>query len=462
MNISIVLAAGEGTRMKSNIPKVLHRVCGKPMLEYVIEASKDAGIDKNCVIIGHGGSKVKEAFSNADNVVFKNQPIGKEYPYGTGFAVMQAKEYIEDNSNVVILYGDTPLITSKTIKELIKYHLDSNNYATVLTAYIEKPTGYGRILRDENGNLIRIVEEKDANEEEKKIKEINSGIYCFKGKHLKAALNKINNNNAQGEYYVTDVIGILKEEGYKVGAYLIDDATEIYGVNSRVQLAFCEKIMRNRINKFHMENGVTIINPENTYIDPGIIIGKDSIIYPGTILKGSTAIGNNCIIGENTRVENSVIGNGVKIFSSTIRDSVVDDNCNIGPYAQIRPNSRLGKNVKIGNFVEIKNSNIGDNSKASHLAYIGDADVGKNVNIGCGVVFVNYDGRLKHRTVVEDNAFIGSNSNLVAPVLVKKWGYVAAGSTITDEVEENSLAIARARQVNKIGWVNKTNLKEGK
>lgn len=461
MDISIILAAGEGTRMKSNVPKVLHRICGRPMLEYVIRTSKDAGIQKNYVIIGHGGEKVRDAFSDSD-IVFKNQPIGHEYPYGTGFAVMQAKEHIEDDSNVVILYGDTPLITSKTIKELIQYHLDNGNYGTVLTAYVEDPTGYGRILRDEEGNLKSIVEHKDANDEEIKIREINSGIYCFKGKELKYALDRIDNDNVQGEYYITDVISILKKEGYKVGAYLIDDATEIYGVNSRVQLAFCEKIMRNRINSFHMENGVTIINPENTYIEAGIEIGRDSIIYPGTILKGKTVIGSECIIGENTRIEDSSIGNRVEIFSSTIENSTVDDQCHIGPYAHIRPNSHLGKNIKIGNFVEVKNSSIGDNSKAAHLAYVGDADIGKNVNIGCGVVFVNYDGNSKHRTVVEDNAFIGSNSNLVAPVTVKKWGYVAAGSTITHEVEESSLAIARAKQVNKIGWVEKKNLKKDK
>ncbi|HHV46988.1 MAG TPA: bifunctional UDP-N-acetylglucosamine diphosphorylase/glucosamine-1-phosphate N-acetyltransferase GlmU [Tissierellia bacterium] len=459
MDISIILAAGEGTRMKSSVPKVLHRICGRPMLEYVVEASKEAGIQKNYVIIGHGGANIRDAFSDSD-VVFINQPIGDEYPYGTGFAVMQAKEGIEDDSNVIILYGDTPLITGSTIDKLVKYHLDSGNYATVLTAYVEDPTGYGRIIRDEEGNINRIVEHKDANEEEINIREINSGIYCFKGKELKYALDRIDNNNAQGEYYITDVISILKEEGYKVGAYLIDDPTEIYGVNSRVQLAFCERIMRNRINRFHMENGVTIINPDNTYIEPGVQIGRDSIIYPGAILIGNTVIGENCIIGENTRIEDSSIGNGVEIYSSTIEKSIVDDGCHIGPYAHLRPNSQLGKNIKIGNFVEVKNSSIGDNSKASHLAYVGDADVGKNVNIGCGVVFVNYDGHKKHRTVVEDNAFIGSNSNLVAPVVVRKWGYVAAGSTITDEVEENALAIARARQVNKPGWVEKKNKKD--
>ncbi len=461
MDISIILAAGEGTRMKSNTPKVLHKICGKALLDYVIEASKSAGVKENYVIVGHGGDKVREYFKDTD-VIFRNQPIGEEYPYGTGYAVMQAIDSIEDDSNVVILYGDTPLITGDTIKQLLDYHKNMGNHATVLTAHVEEPTGYGRIVRDENNRILKIVEHKDANEEELNIKEINSGIYCFKGKELKYALGKIDNNNSQGEYYITDVIKILKDEGYRVDAYKLEDSTEIYGINSRVQLAFCDRLMRNRINRFHMENGVTIINPENTYIEAEVKIGRDSIIYPGVFLKGKTVIGEECVIRENTVVEDSQIGNNVIIISSTIEESTVGDGCRIGPYAHLRPNSHLGKNLRIGNFVEVKNSTVGDNSKAGHLAYIGDADVGKNVNIGCGVVFVNYDGKNKHRTVVEDNAFIGSNANLVAPVVVKEHGYVAAGSTITEEVEEGTLAIARAKQVNKRGWVNKMNLKKDK
>ena len=461
MNISIILAAGEGTRMKSKTPKVLHKICGKPILEYVIDVSKFANVEKNYVVVGHGGDEVREYFKDED-VVFKTQPMGEQYPYGTGYAVMQAIDYIEDDANVLILYGDTPLITTKTIEELLAYHKENNYKGTVLTAYVEDPTGYGRIIRDENGEISKIVEQKDSKEEELKIKEINSGIYCFKGKYLKEALGEIDNNNAQGEYYITDVITILKAKNQKVGAFLIDNPDEIYGINSRVQLAFCEKIMRQRINEEYMKEGITIINPESTYIESGAKIGRDSIIYPGAIITGNTVIGEDCIIGENSRIENSKIGNKVHIYSSTITDSTVDDKCNIGPYAHLRPNSHLGKNIRIGNFVEVKNSTIGDNSKSGHLAYIGDADVGKNVNIGCGVVFVNYNGKEKFRSIVEDNAFVGSNANLVAPVVVKEWGYVAAGSTITDEVCEGDLSIARARQVNIEGWVDKKGYRTNK
>lgn len=459
MNISVILAAGEGTRMKSKIPKVLHEVCGKPILEYVINASKGASVEKNVVIVGHGGDIVREYFKE-EPIIFKTQPIGDGVPYGTGFAVMQAMEDIDDSSTVVILYGDTPLITESTIDELINYHSKNQFKATVLTAILDDPTGYGRIIREDTGDILKIVEQKDASEEEKKIKEINSGIYCFDGKLLKYALGKIDNNNAQNEYYVTDVIGILKEEGHKVGAYIIENSTEIHGVNSRVQLAFSEEVMRKRISEYHMVNGVTIINPDNTYIEDGVKIGRDTIIYPGVSLEGNTEIGEDCIIGSNSRIVESMIHNNVSIESSTIENSIVGENTHIGPYAHLRPNSNIGKNAKIGNFVEVKNSTLKDNTKASHLAYIGDADIGHDVNIGCGVVFVNYNGKEKFRTTVGDNAFVGSNSNLVAPVNVESWGYVAAGSTITKEVPEGTLSIARAEQKNIEGWVERKGYKK--
>lgn len=454
MNISIILAAGEGTRMKSNLSKVLHPVCGKPILEYVIKASKGAAVEKNIVIVGHSGDEVREYFKE-EPIIFETQPIGDEHPYGTGFAVMQGIDYIEDDSTVVILYGDTPLIREETINKFMKYHNEKGLQATVLTAILEDPTGYGRIVREENGDILKIVEQRDASMDEIRINEINSGIYCFDGKLLKHALGKINNNNSQNEYYVTDVIGILKDEGHKVGAYIIDDPNEIHGVNSKVQLAFSEKIMRNRINEFHMDNGVTIIDPDNTYIEDGVKIGSDATIYPGVILEGKTEIGRSCIIRNGSRIINSIISRGVEIESSTIRESFVGESSTIGPYAQLRPGSNLGKDVKIGNFVEVKNATLGDGTKAGHLSYIGDAEVGNDVNIGCGVVFVNYNGREKFVTTVGDNSFIGSNSNLIAPLNVQPWGYIAAGSTITKEVKNGALSIARPPQVDIEGWVER-------
>lgn len=461
MNISIILAAGEGSRMKSNIPKVTHRICGKPILSYVIDASRGAGIENNYCIIGHGADRVKELIDD-DSIEYRIQPTEEGSPYGTGYAVMQAQDDIEDDSTVLILYGDTPLITDTTIKDLLDYHKDNQNDGTVLTAFVEDPTGYGRIIRDENKEVLKIVEQKDGSEEELEIKEINSGIYVFNGRLLKEALDKTTNDNAQNEYYVTDVIQILKDEGKKVGAYLMEDSIEIHGINSKVQLAFCEKVMRKRINERLMADGAIIIDPDTTYIENTVSVGRDTIIYPGTIIKAKTSIGKDAIIGENCRIENARIGDRVEVHSSTILESEVGDDTKIGPNAYLRPNSKLGRNVKVGNFVEIKNSTLGDNTKASHLAYVGDADVGNNVNIGCGVVFVNYNGVEKFRSKVGDHAFVGSNSNLVAPVEVEDWGYIAAGSTITDTVEEASLSIARARQVNKKNWVIEKGLKKDK
>lgn len=458
MIFSIILAAGEGTRMKSKLPKVLHKICGKPLLSHVINTAKASGIDKNIVIIGNKSDLVRKTIE--EEVIFIEQPMGEGVPYGTGFAVMQAKDFIEDDSHVIILYGDTPLITSDTINNIVDFHKKGNYEATVLSADFDDPTGYGRIIRDKNGNVEAIVEHKDASELQREIKEINSGIYCFNGKSLKLALDRLDNNNAQNEYYITDAIKILNDLGLRVGGYKILDSEEIFGINSREQLAEAEKIMRKRINNIHMSNGVTIINPDNTYIDADARIERDTIIYPGVIIEGKTSIGEDCILGHNSRIVDSVIGNRVEIQISTILESKIDDDAHIGPYAYLRPNSEIGKNVKIGDFVEVKNAKIDDNSKASHLSYIGDAIVGKGVNIGCGTIFVNYDGKKKHKSIVQDNAFIGCNTNIISPVEVEEGAYIAAGSTITERVPKGSLSIARARQVNKEGWVEKKGLKK--
>lgn len=461
MKISIVLAAGEGTRMRSNHAKVMHRVCGRPMLEHVLNVSAKAGINKNLVVVGHRKEDVLGEISGED-IVFVEQPMYDGAPYGTGFAVMQALPHIENDSTVVVLCGDTPLVKHETLKALMEYHEGNSNSATVLTTIMDDPAGYGRIIRKDDGTLLEIVEQKDASDEQKNIREINSGIYCFKASSLKEGLEEISNDNSQGEYYLTDVIGILNGRGQRVGALEASDSNEIMGVNSRVQLAEAENIMRNRINTSHMLNGVTIIDPDRTYIEEGVEIGRDTVVYPGTILQGRTVIGADCQLLGSSRIRDSKIGSCVDIDSSLIEESIVGDGTHIGPYAHLRPKSVLGEHVKIGNFVEVKNANISDGSKASHLSYVGDADVGKDVNIGCGVVFVNYNGVSKSRSVVGDHAFIGSNSNLVAPVEVKEWGYIAAGSTITDDVGEGELSIARARQVNKEGWVEKKGFKKHK
>lgn len=450
MSMSIILAAGEGTRMKSDIPKTLHKVCGKEMLKYVIEAAQNSGIEKNVVILGHGKEKVLDNIKNM-NVTPVEQPIGENAPYGTGYAVMCAKEYINDEDTVVILVGDGPLIRKENLNEFIKYHEKNDYAASVMTAFLDNPKGYGRIVRNEDSSIMNIIEEKDAQEEIKIIKEINTGIFCFNGKLLKYALDKIDTNNSQNEYYLTDTVKVLNNEGFKIGGWVLEDATDIKAVNDRVQLAEVTKIMQERINRRLMLLGVTIIDPEHTYIEDSVKVGRDTVIYPGTILEGKTEIGLNCTIGPNARIIDSVLSNNVNVESSKVIKSTIGEGSTVGPFAYLRPDTVLGKNVKIGDFVEVKKSIIGDNSKSSHLAYIGDAEIGKDVNIGCGVVFVNYDGKHKNKTTVGDGAFVGSNSNLVAPVNIQQNSYIACGSTITQEVEEGDLAIARARQVNKKG-----------
>ena len=453
---AIILAAGKGTRMKSRHPKVVHKVCGKEMVNHVIDVSKKSGVQDVVVILGHGSETVKESIPSDSLIAMQTEQLG------TGHAVKMAKEYINDNDTIVVLCGDTPLVQEDTLRRLFAYHVEKGYVATVLTTKVDNPTGYGRIIRDNHEDLLKIVEQKDASEEEKLVNEINSGIYCFDGKSLREALDLIDNNNAQGEYYLTDTIKIMRDRGQKVGAYNGSTIEELMGVNSRVELSKAEEIMRKRINTSHMVNGVTIIDVNSTYIESDVEIGNDTIVYPGAMLKGKTKIGSNCIIGMNCSISNSTIGDYTEVESSTIVESTVGENTTVGPYAYLRPNSNIGSHVKIGDFVEVKNATIGDNSKASHLSYIGDAHIGKDVNIGCGVVFVNYDGKNKFKSVVKDGAFVGSNSNLVAPVTVEEKGYIATGSTITDDVPQGALAIARERQVIKEGWVEKKNSKEDK
>ena len=452
---ALVLAAGQGKRIKSDLPKVLHKVCGKEMVNHVIDSIRKAGIDDVDVIVGKGAELVKERTSDR-NVSYSLQ----EEQLGTGHAVKCSKDFLKDKKGVVAVFaGDTPLIRQSTIEKLFNEHIEKKNAATVLTSMVEDPTGYGRIVRDSNNEVLKIVEHKDCNEEELKIKEMNTAIYCFDIELLVSSLSKINNNNNQGEYYLTDVIEILKSEGKKIGA-VITEFEETIGVNSRVQLAEAEEILKNRINLIHMENGVTLIDPKTTYIGIDVEIGKDTIIYPNNILEGNTKIGSNCTLYQNSRIVDSVIGDEVDIQSSVILSSNIGDNTTVGPFAYIRPETTIGKHARIGDFVEIKKSTIGDGTKVSHLTYIGDAEVGSECNFGCGTVVVNYDGKAKHKTIIGNHSFIGCNTNLVSPVKVEDNTYIAAGSTITSEVKEGELAIARAKQRNISGWVEKKGLKK--
>lgn len=450
MFTSVILAAGMGTRMKSKMPKVLHKVCGKPLSKWVIDASKAAGADKVCAVVGHKAETVKEVLG--DVCEFALQAEQK----GTGHAVMQAIDVIKNSKGeVVILNGDTPLITAETINKAIEYHKNNGNQATVITAILDDATGYGRIVRDNDGSVLKIVEQKDASEEEKKINEVNSGMYVFDAQSLVYALDKITPNNAQGEYYLTDTLEILLSAGKKIGGYAISDNDEIRGINDRVQLNEAEKIMQKRINEYHMRNGVTMRNPESVYIEDGVEIGNDTEICQNVTIKSGTKIGSDCVIGSGSMLDRAVIHDGVDVLSSVILESEVDEGTHVGPFAYIRPNCHVGKEVKVGDFVELKNSNIDDGTKISHLTYIGDSDVGKRVNFGCGTVMCNYDGKKKYRTTIGDDCFVGCNTNFVSPINVGDGVYIAAGSTITEDIPENSLSIARARQVNKEGWKDK-------
>lgn len=449
MKKSIILAAGKGTRMKSTYPKVVHKVCGKEMVNHVIDTSKSAGVDETIVILGHGIDAVKEVLSDDVKIAIQEEQLG------TAHAVMMANDYIDDADTVVVLCGDTPLISEETLVEFFKHHDQNNNAVTVLTTKVDDPTGYGRVIRDSSNEFMKIVEQKDASEQEKSVREINSGIYCFNGAFLKDSLQYVGNNNVQGEYYLPDTIEIIRNMGGRADAYLGATIEELMGVNSKVQLSDAERIMRRRINEQHMINGVTIIDTDSTYIDSGVVIGADTVILPGCMISGKTVIGSNCVIGPQTGISDSTIGDRTSVKKSEVIKSIVGEDTNVGPYAYLRPNSSIGNECKIGDFVEVKNASFGDGSKASHLSYIGDAQVGERVNIGCGVVFVNYDGKNKFKSVVEDDAFIGSNSNLVAPVVVKKDAFIATGSTITDDIPAGSLGIARQRQVIKEGWVQK-------
>lgn len=447
---TIVLAAGKGTRMKSDVIKVLHPAAGLPMIAWPVAAARDAGSDTIVLVIGHQANAVQGVFRGAADIRCAMQ----EEQLGTGHAVACALDALPGFcGTLLILCGDTPLLRSETLKTMLAYHLDNKAAITVLTALMDDPYGYGRVVRDDSGRVTGIVEQKDADLAVQEIREINSGIYCMDSNFLFNNIKGIGNDNAQGEYYLTDLLAIAVQKGLPCLALSTADADEIMGVNDRVQLAEAGRILRSRINREHMLNGVTIIDPDHTYIDHGVTIGADTTIHPGCQISGGTVIGSGCEIDQAVSITGCRIGDDCHIkAASVLEDSELGEDVAIGPMAHLRPGTLLGNKVKIGNFVETKKIVMGEGSKASHLTYLGDAEIGRNVNIGCGTITCNYDGVNKHRTVLGDDVFIGSDVQLVAPVTVGRNSLVAAGTTVTIDVPPDSLALSRVPQVNKEGW----------
>lgn len=450
---SIILAAGQGTRMKSSIPKALHSVAGRPMLSYPIELAKSLGIERKIVVVGRQADRIKKEFCSHDNeIIYAYQ----EKQLGTAHAVQQAESYLLDFTGIIlVLYTDVPLLRVSTIKKLIGCHRKYKSSCTLLTSNIEQAEGYGRIIRDKEDEINGIVEQRDLTEGQKQIKEINVGIYCFNARELFEALKIVDKDNYQGEYYLTDVVKILLEKGCTVKTLAVQDEKEIMGINTRMDLSHVSRILYQRNVDEHMKNGVTIIDRNNTYIDSQVKIDQDTIIFPYTFITSGSEVGKFCNIGPYSHIINSYIGEGTRIYSSIVEKSRVGNYVNIGPYSHLRPASIIGDEVRIGNYVEAKQAFIDKGSKVGHLTYLGDAKLGKNVNIGAGTITCNYDGEKKNPTIVGDGAFIGSNNSLVAPVTIGKNSYTAAGSTITQDVPAANLGIARSRQKNIEGWAKK-------
>jgi bifunctional UDP-N-acetylglucosamine pyrophosphorylase/glucosamine-1-phosphate N-acetyltransferase len=459
-NCAVILAAGEGTRMKSKKPKVLAEVLFKPMIDWVIDSAKACGLEEDsiCVVTGHGREALSAHLPQGVQTAVQTERLG------TGHAVMQAREFLRSHgsANVLILGGDAPFMDGETVSCALQYHTRANSAATVISADVADPTGYGRILRDAGGDFSGIVEEKDATDAQKQICEVNSGAYWFNSQALLVALEKMETNakyrlNAAKEYYLTDAIEILRSMGQRVSTFNSKSADVVLGANDRDQLALLNEIARQRVIRTHRLNGVSIPFADGVVIAPDVQIARDAEILQGTVLKGSTVIGEDAVIGPNTVLENCVIGEGATVVQTFGTDARVGAHTQIGPFARLRPGTSIGSDVRVGNFVEVKNSTVDDGTKISHLSYIGDTDVGKNVNIGSGCATVNFTGKEKFRTTIGDHAFIGCDTSLVAPVRVGERAYTGAGSTITEDVPDDALALGRARQVVKKDWVKVKN-----
>lgn len=446
--LPIILAAGEGKRMKSALPKVLHKAAGRPLAQWVTEAARAATGAKPVLVVGVGAEQIKEYFGESAAYAVQEKQLG------TGHAVMAAKEYLTGDGYALVAAGDMPLLRTETLKEIVDTARENKLGVCVLSAMMDDPAGYGRIIR-EGGGIKRIVEHRDATQQQKAICEINTSVYCFHIPALLEALSALGNHNDQGEYYLTDCVEYIADKGYGAQAVICADEHEAFGVNDRAQLAAAAKALRARINKALMESGVTIIDPDATYIDAGVQVERDAVIYPGVTLEGDTVIGEEAVLYPGSRIQNSRIGRGTTVQNSVVLDSKVGERSTIGPYAYLRPQSDVGNGCRVGDFVEVKNAQIKDGAKVSHLTYIGDGEIGEKSNIGCGTVFVNYDGKKKYRTVIGKGVFVGCNTNLIAPVTVGDGAYIAAGSTVTEDVESDALCIARTRQTVKPGWAKK-------
>jgi bifunctional UDP-N-acetylglucosamine pyrophosphorylase/glucosamine-1-phosphate N-acetyltransferase len=451
----IILAAGLGTRMKSSKIKVLHRAAGRPIIDYVLDLACDVCDREPVVVVGHQREAVQEAIGARARFAVQDQQLG------TGHAVLQAGALLEvepetAGERVLILSGDVPLTRPETLRRLIDEHDASQNALTLLTMKLDEPAMYGRIIRDADGSVTRIVEAKDASDEQKKIEEVNAGVYLFNAGGLFDMLRNLGTNNAQGEYYLTDLIGVLRESGQRVGAVIVADPVEALGVNSRSELAVVEAEIQRRVIEKLMSDGVTFRNPNTVVIDSTVKIGADTVVYPFVTLEGTTSIGEGCVVDPGVHLMNVTVGDDVHLKTGTVaEDSIIEAEATVGPYAHLRPGTRLGVKVKVGNFVETKKATFGDGAKASHLSYIGDAEIGADVNIGAGTITCNYDGVNKHQTVLEDGVFIGSDTQLVAPVRVGKGAYVGAGSTITKDVPPGALALSRTPQKIIEGWADR-------
>ena len=441
----IILAAGKGTRMKSELPKVILPICGVPMVQYVIWEAIKLSTLKPLVVVGYKGEKVTALLEDGVEYVWQKEQLG------TGHAVKVACEEITSFSgDILVLYGDTPFISAQSLQTLVNEHRSKGVAATVLTAEMEKPTGYGRIIRSTEGLLVGITEERDASEQEKLIQEVNTGIYCFSYHDLQETILQLKPQNAQGEYYLTDAIALLASKGKPLHAVKCSNPEEIMGPNDRKALAKTESVMRAMILDRLMDDGVSIIDPATTYVDPRVKVGQDTTIYPSTILLGKTEISSNCHIGPFTQIADSIIGEGCQVHFSTLSNASLGKEVEIGPYTHLRPGTIAADFSKIGGFVEVKNSQIGEGSKVPHLSYIGDSQIGSDVNIGAGTITCNFDGVNKWKTTIGNGAFVGSNTNLVAPVSIGDKALIGAGSTITKDVPAHSVAIARAQQICKV------------